>query len=145
MTDKTIDQRIDEVRKIVENQKKVVLETEAKSARSWTTTGVLNLPNVKLNLHTAKEASIVAALADILMLKDYHSKAATMLNSKEKFLIDGYSLEDWKADFESRINKIKLKNEKEKLERLELKLKSIMSEDLKREIELEEIMRELED
>lgn len=145
MTEKTIDQRIDEVRKIVENQKKVVLDTESKSSRPWTTTGVLNLPNLKLNLLTAKESAIVSALADILSLKDYHSKAATMLNSKEKFSIDGYTLDDWKNDFESRINKIKLKNEKEKLEKLELRLKNIMSEDLKREIELDQIMKELEE
>lgn len=145
MTDKTIDQKISEVISIVEKQKNVVIETELKSNRVWKTTGVINSFNIKLNLLTAKEPAIVSTLAEILMLKEYHQKSAKLLNVKHDFLIEGFEFEDWFNDFESRLNKIKLKNEKEKLSKLESRLKNIMSEDLKRTIELEEIIKELEE
>jgi hypothetical protein len=144
MTEKTIDQKIAAVIAIVEKQKKVVTETETKSNRKWITTGVLNLPTTKLNLQTAKESAIVSALTDLLILKDYHSKAAKILNSKETFMADGFSVADWQNDFEVRLGKIRLKNEKDKLEQLEARLKGIMSEDSKRERELEAIMNELD-
>lgn len=144
MTEKTLDQKISEVIAFVEKQKIVVNETEKKSQRNWITTGVVNSLSAKLHLQTAKEPAIVSTFAEMLMLESYYSKAASELKSNSKFLIDGFSLEEWKTDFESRLNKIKLKNEKDKLEKLEERLKSIMSEDHKRTRELDEIMRELE-
>lgn len=145
MTEKTLDQKIAEVIAVVEKQKLVVAETEKKSQRNWITTGVVSTLNSKLHLQTAKEQAIVATFAEMLMLESYYSKAAGELKSDSKFQVEGFSLEEWKTDFESRLNKIKLKNEKDKLERLESRLKSIMSEDHKRTRELDEIMRELED
>lgn len=145
MTQKTIDQQIDAGLNQVKKQKQIFLETEANSNGSWITTAVLNLPNMKLNLQTAKEPAIVAALAELLSMQDYHLKAAKILDSKSAFIVDGYTIEEWQNDFKLRLNKIKAKNEKEKLDNLEQRLKNIMSEDLKRSKELEAIMNELEE
>lgn len=144
MTENTLDKKISEVIAVVEKQKLLVAETEKKSLRNWITTGVVTSLSAKLHLQTAKEPAIVSTFAEMLMLESYYSKAASELKSDSKFLIDGFSLEEWKTDFESRLNKIKLKNEKDKLEKLEERLKSIMSEDHKRTRELDQIMRELE-
>lgn len=143
-----IDAQISLIQEKVEKQKKIVLETEKKSSRTaWKTTCMLNLPTRKLNLHTANENDLVSALAELLSLKDYHDKARKVLKLEEKveFKYDGNTLADWTSDIETKIAKIRLKNEKEKLENLEKRIGGILSEEQKRSNELKRIMEELGD
>lgn len=55
----------------------------------------------------------------------------------------GYSIEDWRDDFKTRITKINLKNEKEKLEKLEAKLEKLVSKEMREALELAAIEKEL--
>lgn len=141
----SIDQQIAAVASKIQKQKEIVLETEKKSNRSWTTTCQLNLSqNLKVNIQSAKEDTLREALAQLLIIEDYSNKASKMLNLKNEFKFDGYSVAEWVSDMESRIAKIKLKTEKEKLEKLQLRIESITSEDQKRQRELQRIIDELE-
>lgn len=141
----SIDQQIAAVEAKIQKQKEIVLETEKKSNRSWSTTCQLNLSqNFKVNIQSAKEDTLREALAQLLIIEDYSNKASKMLNLKNEFKFDGYSVAEWVSDMESRIAKIKLKTEKEKLEKLQLRIESITSEDQKRQRELQRIIDELE-
>lgn len=141
----SIDQQIAAVADKIQKQKEIVFETEKKSNRSWTTTCQLNLSqNLKVNIQSAKEDTLREALAQLLIIEDYSNKASKMLNLKNEFKFDGYSVAEWVSDMESRIAKIKLKTEKEKLEKLQLRIESITSEDQKRQRELQRIIDELD-
>jgi hypothetical protein len=143
MTEKTLDQKIVEISEVIAKQKALV-ESEGKRAESkWSTTGVLHINGLKLTIQVANEEQIVSGLAELILKEEAHSKAAKMLNSKAKFKFDGHEIEKWRADMETRLAQIKYKKSKEKLETLESRLKSIMSEDTKRSMEFDAIMKEL--
>ncbi len=141
----SIDQQIAAVEARIQKQKAIVIETEKKSNRGWTTTCQLNLSSTfKVNIQSTKEDTLRDALAQLLSLEDYSNKASKMLNLKNEFKFDGYSVSEWVSDMESRIAKIKLKSEKEKLENLQSRIESITSEDQKRQRELQKIIDDLE-
>lgn len=145
MAEKTLDQKIVEISEVIAKQKTLV-ESECKRAEvKWSTTGVLNINGLKVTIQIANEEQIVSGLAELILKEDAHNKAAKMLESKAKFKFDGYEIEKWRADMETRLAQIKYKKSKEKLESLERRLKSIMSEDTKRSMELESILKELDD
>ncbi len=52
----------------------------------------------------------------------------------------GYTVEEWKADIITRINKISLADKKKELANLEAKLKAILPDEFKTELVLEDIL-----
>jgi hypothetical protein len=63
--------------------------------------------------------------------------------SEYKFKWLGFSYEDWSSDFQTRINKININKKKEELQNLETRLNSLISPELRRELELKEIEKML--
>jgi hypothetical protein len=61
------------------------------------------------------------------------------------FTWGGFSLEDWLSDFKARIAKIQIQVKKDKLEKLESRANAIISPELRRQLELEAIQKELDD
>jgi hypothetical protein len=59
------------------------------------------------------------------------------------FKHQGYTLDDWIHDINVRIKKIQIKLKKDKLEKLESRLNNIISPELKAQLELEDIQKEL--
>lgn len=55
----------------------------------------------------------------------------------------GFSLDDWLHDINMRIKKLQIKSKKDRLEKLEARLNSIVSPELRAQLELEEIKKEL--
>jgi hypothetical protein len=55
----------------------------------------------------------------------------------------GYLISDWIDDFKKRIATIQLKEKKEKLKSLEVRLHAIISPEKKRQMELDAIMKDL--
>lgn len=61
-------------------------------------------------------------------------------NFQSKF--DGYSLEEWTTDFKTKIGLINIKQLKDNLKIKEEKLNSMISEDKKKELEFEKILKD---
>lgn len=59
------------------------------------------------------------------------------------FTWQGFSLDDWMEDIKTRICKIQIATKRKKLEVLETRLNAIISPELRAELELEEITKEL--
>jgi hypothetical protein len=61
-----------------------------------------------------------------------------------KFSWMGFSVADWESDFKTRLAKIRLASEKKKLAMIEKQLESLMSDELKTDMQIAEIEKQLE-
>jgi len=138
------DDKIKQLMKVVE-EKRDALSTKPKAA--WCTNGIFKYDDGggHFNLNTVTDPSaLVDALAHIISNKNSLQAAADMLGVPlHEIQYDGYSVEEWAADFKLRIDMLKWDEEKKKLTKLQRQLDSLISEDAKTEMALEEIAKAL--
>lgn len=140
-----IDDKINELFKVLQKQKTDVEKSEKEVSKKWVTNCSFTISGrAPINIQTANEESIRTATTEMLMHQDYSNKAAEKLGLEkyEKYL--GYTYDEWVEDFCKRIAVINLKAEKEKLANLEKRLGTIVSPEQKRQMELDAITNELE-
>lgn len=146
MSDKVIDKKIEELFAVVKAQKIEVQKAEKEAKRNWNTNGSFKLYSaIPVNLQTATEDMIFKSLTELLSFKGNAEEALEILGLKKEIKHDGYSIDDWIEDFQKRIATIQLKAKKEKFKTLEDRLISIVSPEQKRQMELEAIMKEIEE
>lgn len=145
MTKTDIDKGIEAAKELIKKQQVEVTKAESVIQRGWATTGSYPIADNKtINLMTTNEAGIVMVMRHLLLNESFHKKALTELNlPSTPFEVDGHDISKWKEDLECRLAKITIKAKKEKLARLEARVKDLMSEEQKRAAKLSEIMDEL--
>lgn len=103
----------------------------------------MHFNGTRYNIHTLTEDVLVLLLVQLKALQ----LAADVLESQDMpvdVMIDGYAVETWFGDLAQK-HAINLQSvEVKKLHALEARLKTLMSDDKKAELELEEIMKELD-
>jgi len=113
----------------------------------WKTNCLYRGAKADVNIRTIGNVEdLVYLLATIKLEASYIQEAARELgvkNFNEK--ISGFTLKDWTADLKTRANKITISKKKEDLEKLEAKLDKLISPELKRQMEIEAIKKELEE
>lgn len=117
-----------------------------KPKASWNTNGIFKYKNGEFfNLNTVREAQpLVEALACLLEKESLNQQAAQRLGVAHKsFVWDGYPVSEWEADFKKRLDIIGWEGRKAKLDETKKTLKSLISEDAKTEMELENIENSL--
>jgi hypothetical protein len=95
-----------------------------------------------MNIQTVSDPErLIAAYAHILEREKHYTEARKALGvaGDSKFNWLGFSLEDWKHDFQTRIAKIQVAAKKKELEVLEERLNKLISPELRAKMELEEI------
>lgn len=80
---------------------------------------------------------IVDMLAFLMDRKEKSERAANELGVDYSFSWLGFSLEEWKSDFQTRINQISIQERKRELAEIEARLNAIISPELKAKMELE--------
>ena len=142
----TIDSKINLLLKTVKEQQEEVAKTEKKSKTSWNTTCSYNMANGKIvNIQICKEDKVIDVMTDLIRektLRDQAYKALDLDHTLEDH--NGFSIDDWTEDLKKRLASLRLKNQKEKLTILEKRLNNILSEEQKRELELEDIMKDMD-
>lgn len=88
---------------------------------------------------------IIGIGALLLERKTHFERSALMLGveSPPDFTWSGFSLEDWMEDLKLRITKIQIATKRKKLEVLEERLNKIISPELRAQMELDDITKEL--
>lgn len=139
-----IDKVIDDLHTKIQKQKTDIESDEKNIKRGWVTNAVYVMSTGKsVNIQVAKKEQIVEAAADLISRKENHEKACLVLGVDNKISNEFVNFfDDWVKDFKKRLSTILVKEKKSKLEKLEKRLESIMSEDKKRTMELEKIMKE---
>jgi hypothetical protein len=98
------------------------------------------------NIQTITDTSkLVHALAFLKTREGAFDEAAAELGTKDKFDWLGYSVEDWTTDFQTRITKVNITKKKKELALLESRLDKIISPELKAQMEIDAITKELDE
>lgn len=146
MAKKDLNNELDGVLNKVKS-KKEELEKQASEARrntGWLTTCSVRVKSGTFNISTATQIDhLVAVLAELIVLEEGHKKACEALDLEIDFKYDNYSITDWTTDIKKRISFIKLKEETERLDKVEKSLKVVMSEEHKRQKAIENAIKEL--
>jgi len=95
------------------------------------------------NLNTVSDPSkLVEALAHLIAKeKAFEEAKERLLVTKIDFKWDGYTVNEWESDFQTRISIIEWDNKKRQLDETKKRLSQLVSEDARTEMELEEIQK----
>ena len=135
------DSKIKDLLAKVEEQEK---EVTKKGRSTLITNGVFPKPDGKpdFNLNTVTDPNrLVVALAFLIRTKHDMQVASEELGVDYKFQWGGYSYEDWREDFIERIESLKRQEKKKQLATTKKKLNSMVSEEAKTAMELDEIAK----
>jgi hypothetical protein len=72
-----------------------------------------------------------------------YETAAAMLSYDGEFKWQGFTLEQWRADIQTRMNKIQITAKRKELEDMEKQLNNLISPERRREMELEALTKKL--
>ena len=101
---------------------------------------VIDLKGIKYNINVINNRDAL-----ILLLLELNAllMSAEKLEMKD-IAISGFCVEQWIADVKSRLNVIEYKNEENNLKQMEGKLDTLLSNEKRTELEIEEIAKMLE-
>ena len=127
---KVHDAKIIELKKQIEEKKEKLKDVKRFSPLN---NCIINLDVKDQNLNVLKKEDLILLLVKLNLLK----KSADELGYP--LTIDGYLVQDWMEDIQSKLKLTEYKEEENKLNSLNQKLTTLLSEDKKVELELEEI------
>jgi len=99
------------------------------------------------NLQVLSDVKDLIMIAAFLREKERTYKetaSALKVESVPEFAWNGFYVSEWLEDITARINKIQIVDKRKKLELLEQRAQSVISPELKREMEIQAIMADLE-
>jgi len=137
--DKKVAQMMDEV-------KKRRARVGSLKKPQWTTTCSLQLPGMeRINIQVVKDLPLLAYACGTLrrMAEDIKS-AAKELDIEIEPKWQNYLIDDWISDIKLRVQVTQIKAEQEKLDKLEARLMPLISDEQRREMELEAIRKDLD-
>ena len=147
MTTTAIDAKITELFGVLNNKKPEVEAAEKASQQKWKTN--CSFPSVfgntqPINIQTQSESTLIELLSDLMIHREFQSKAALMLGAKSTAgTWGGFTIDEWVEDFKTRVAKIQLADKKKDLVQLEKRLDAIVSPEQRRALELEAITKSL--
>lgn len=95
----------------------------------------IEIDGARYNLHAASKSNLVFLLCKLQSLKD----AAKVYHCESQLVISGYNIQTWIDDVLSRLKSLDYSSNMKRLKSLEDRLDSMLSDDMKTELELQEI------
>lgn len=115
-------------------------ELEKSSNYKYKTNCIFKINNTtSINLHAANLKELLVLLSSLRSMQTEHN----IIFGESNFSLDGYMIEDWISDTISKIKLTRIKERKTKLENLESRLYSLLSQDKKVDLELDEIKKSI--
>lgn len=145
MKTKTTDEKIKELFDLVQKKK---LEIEKAERPIWETSRNFgfspNSAHDRISIPTITDTrKIVEMYAFLLERKDKVEKSAEELNVKYDFTWLGFTVEEWKSDFSTRINQITIQEKRKNLLEHEVRLSAILSPEMIKEMEINSMTESL--
>lgn len=104
------------------------------------------LTNVTVNLQVLTDVETLIAILGFLFEKEKaYNQASTVLGVDSTFRWMGFTLQEWQSDIKLRIAKIQVSSKKKELEAIEERLGKLISPELRRQMELTELSKLLDD
>ncbi len=143
---KTTDEKVKELFNSVQEKK---LAIEKAERPCWKTSGNFgfsaNSAHDRVSIPTVTDArKIVEMFAFLIERKDKSELAASQLGVDFKFTWLGFTVDEWKDDFQTRVDQISIQAKRKELAEIESRLNAIISPELKAQMELEAISKLLD-
>lgn len=136
------DKVVKELLAVVEQKKKAI---ERGEKPEWLTNCVYQFESKPVNIKTITDRKrVIELMQDLVIKKESFNKVLEILNTSEDFEYNNYTFGQWVNDFKNRLNQIDLSENKKSLDNLEKRLSGLISKELREEMELEAIKKELE-
>lgn len=98
----------------------------------------------RINIQTVSDPEeLTHMLATLIEKETFFNEAKKSLGTDGTFKWGGFTVEDWEADFQTRINKINVTKLKAKQADIETRLNKLISPEKREAMELEALTREL--
>lgn len=137
-----LDNKIEKQLLIIENKKAELEKDQELIDANWKTSGrFITFNGEDKRLKVMEKDAIIALCSELIFKKESFDKAKSILEIEDEFMIDSFSYDDWIFDIKKRLATITKKSKLQELENLESRLKNIMSEDLKRSKEFDDISK----
>lgn len=143
---KNIDDKIVELMAVLKKKQEEVKTVETASKKSWNTNCAFpyRSRNEVLNIQTATLAKLRVGLVELFSVKNLLAEADKFLGLEVENKYEGYTWEQWQEDFKTRLAVLQLREKKDELAKLEVRLNAIVSPEQRRQMELDEITKALE-
>lgn len=132
---------------IKKSQEKKAEITKAESKPKWETNcsfGYSKDSSSRTNLQTVTDTDeFINILAFLIEKQKSFNEAKEELVLEGEFKWMGFSFKEWKSDVLTRVNKITVTKKKKEFEEIEKRLNSLISTEMREELELEELQKML--
>jgi hypothetical protein len=140
---------INETDKIIQQLFEVVQQKKAEIAKAekpnWLTNCAFRFnleSSSSINLQVCSEIeTLINILGFLCEKKRGHDEAISLLGLSSTFKWLNFTFDEWCSDIKTRIDKINISAKRKELEILESRLDNLVSPELKRKLELEEIQK----
>jgi hypothetical protein len=130
----------------VQEKKAAITKAEKPNWETNCSFGYLQSSSNRVNLQTVGDVQeLIQMLGFLIQQEMQYTLAASRIGFKADFKWLGFTLSQWENDITTRVNKIQLSEKKKELATLEARLDKLLSPELKRKLELEEIQKGLAD
>jgi len=141
MATKSTDEKVKQLFDLVQ-EKKLAIEKAEKPC--WNTSCSFgysaNSAHDRTDVRTITDVrKIVDMFAFLIDRKEKSEKASQELGVEYKFSWFGFTIDEWKADFQTRVDQISIQEKRKELAEIEARLNAIISPELKAQMELEAI------
>lgn len=131
------DAKIQAMLKQIETKKKEVSKIERFVPETSMT---IDVAGTRYNLNTVTDtAKFIEITAHLISQKTNWDAANKTLGTTIEFSSGGFSLEQWVSDIQGRLKQVSLRQKKQAISEMEKKLESLMSNDLRTELELSKL------
>lgn len=137
------DIQIQKLFNVVQSKKDEILKAERPN---WLTNCTFGYDDTskRTNIQVTSDVGVLANILAFLYGKsDNFEKASKELGITAEFSWMGYTLDEWTEDLKTRVTKIQITKKKKELAIIEVKLDKLISPEMKAQMELDEITKEL--
>lgn len=136
------DAQIQKMLQKVRDAKAHVEQLRKQSNQRWITTATfMEGKHSSINIQTANAEEVTRIVRYLVVNRNVESEVAEILNIPESNTIQGFSYESWFTDCSKRMATLNLASESAKLEELETRVNNLVSPELRRQMELDELLK----
>lgn len=144
----TADQMVMDLLTKVREKKEAIKKAE-KNRPQWKTNCSIGSENdcqARTNIQTIRDQQqLITIYAELIRLSDAVKEAAKALDLEYNNKYRNYPVEDWLDDLKTRAQMLKIEEQKKEIEELDKRINKLVTQDQRREMELQELQKLLAD
>jgi len=137
----SLDEKVNKLFEIVKVKKEQIKKLDRPSFK--TNLSLKTFEDGTVNLHAQNRYSLVRYFSYLQREQSSFQQANLLLGTNEIFTNNGFTFDEWTHDFKILVEKVLINDLKKDLADKEKKLNSLLSEDQRRQIQIEELEKDL--